>query len=184
MLSDDADEWYYPLTRHGSRSAFGAYACPSCGRLYKHRGNLRRHQVYECGKQAMFQCPHCKRRFHQQSNLKRHFITQHKKPQKQMKQSPKKYEQNQIANGNVYSDKNLYLYQCTYVCMSLIIVKKFLLMYFNQCTMQYRIYVKLLQLFYCIALCTLVISIRVCLARLYVQYTIFTCFRCASKLAR
>nr|CAH7720350.1 unnamed protein product [Callosobruchus chinensis] len=38
---------------------------------------MRRHMVYECGKQAQFQCSHCFRKFHQQSNLKRHFENKH-----------------------------------------------------------------------------------------------------------
>lgn len=54
------------------------YPCENCGRVYRHRGNMRRHMVYECGKAAKFQCAHCRRRFHQLSNLKRHCDTQHK----------------------------------------------------------------------------------------------------------
>lgn len=59
----------------------GGYPCEECGKRYKHRGNMRRHMVYECGKQAQFSCSHCSRKFHQQSNLKRHFETQHREPQ-------------------------------------------------------------------------------------------------------
>lgn len=54
------------------------YPCQNCGKVYKHRGNMRRHVQYECGKPAMFQCSYCERKFHQQSNLKRHFENKHK----------------------------------------------------------------------------------------------------------
>ncbi|XP_019881128.1 longitudinals lacking protein, isoforms A/B/D/L isoform X15 [Aethina tumida] len=55
----------------------GGFPCTNCGKIYKHRGNMRRHMVYECGKQARFQCSYCDRKFHQQSNLKRHFENKH-----------------------------------------------------------------------------------------------------------
>ncbi|KAJ8927864.1 hypothetical protein NQ314_019608 [Rhamnusium bicolor] len=55
----------------------GGFPCDNCGKIYKHRGNMRRHMVYECGKQARFQCSFCDRKFHQQSNLKRHFENKH-----------------------------------------------------------------------------------------------------------
>ncbi|KAH1008481.1 hypothetical protein HUJ05_009033 [Dendroctonus ponderosae] len=54
------------------------YPCQNCGKVYKHRGNMRRHMQYECGKAAMFHCSFCDRKFHQQSNLKRHFENKHK----------------------------------------------------------------------------------------------------------
>lgn len=55
----------------------GGFPCENCGKVYKHRGNMRRHMVYECGKQARFQCTFCDRKFHQQSNLKRHYDNKH-----------------------------------------------------------------------------------------------------------
>ncbi|CAG9864651.1 unnamed protein product [Phyllotreta striolata] len=55
----------------------GGFPCANCGKIYKHRGNMRRHMVYECGKDARFQCSFCDRKFHQQSNLKRHFENKH-----------------------------------------------------------------------------------------------------------
>lgn len=55
------------------------FPCELCGKIYKHRGNMRRHMAYECGKQPIFSCTDCTRKFHQLSNLKRHFETQHKK---------------------------------------------------------------------------------------------------------
>lgn len=56
----------------------GTFPCGNCGRIYRHSGNMRRHMVYECGKQARFQCTECFRKFHQLSNLKRHCDSQHK----------------------------------------------------------------------------------------------------------
>lgn len=61
-------DWY----ENGER-----FPCENCGKVYKHRGNMRRHVMYECGKTAQFPCPHCWRKFHQQSNLRRHCISQH-----------------------------------------------------------------------------------------------------------
>ncbi|XP_044270640.1 longitudinals lacking protein, isoforms A/B/D/L isoform X13 [Tribolium madens] len=69
--------WY--LQQIGPESA-GGFPCENCGKVYKHRGNMRRHMVYECGKQARFQCSFCNRKFHQQSNLKRHFENKHCMP--------------------------------------------------------------------------------------------------------
>ena len=67
--------WFMSGVLH---AATGGFPCPICGKIYKHRGNMRRHVAYECGKQARFECSGCPRRFHQLSNLKRHFYTQHK----------------------------------------------------------------------------------------------------------
>lgn len=73
-------EWHLPRTVGIVDFLDGGYPCGNCGKIYKHRGNMRRHMVYECGKQAQFQCVFCCRKFHQQSNLKRHCETQHKIP--------------------------------------------------------------------------------------------------------
>nr|CAH7720347.1 unnamed protein product [Callosobruchus chinensis] len=67
-------KWYL---RHLDAESTQGFPCGNCGKIYKHRGNMRRHMVYECGKQAQFQCSHCFRKFHQQSNLKRHFENKH-----------------------------------------------------------------------------------------------------------
>lgn len=78
MISGGLD-WYLPDDPFMTHSNYETYPCRSCGRVYKHRGNLRRHEVYECGKTPQFECPHCVKRFHQQSNLKRHIDTLHMK---------------------------------------------------------------------------------------------------------
>lgn len=57
---------------------------------------MRRHMVYECGKQARFHCTYCPRKFHQLSNLKRHADTQH-----EMK---KRYEDKRYVVRKIYVD--------------------------------------------------------------------------------
>lgn len=69
--------WHLP---HSIVGYIDGFPCGNCGKVYKHRGNMRRHMVYECGKQARFECCFCFRKFHQQSNLKRHCESQHKIP--------------------------------------------------------------------------------------------------------
>ncbi|KAG8259320.1 hypothetical protein J6590_014789 [Homalodisca vitripennis] len=35
------------------------FSCECCGRVYRYKCDLRRHQRYECGKEPQFACPHC-----------------------------------------------------------------------------------------------------------------------------
>ncbi|XP_072382445.1 uncharacterized protein lola isoform X9 [Diabrotica undecimpunctata] len=65
------------ILQHIDPDSATGFPCHNCGKIYKHRGNMRRHMVYECGKDARFQCSFCDRKFHQQSNLKRHFENKH-----------------------------------------------------------------------------------------------------------
>ncbi|CAH1964203.1 unnamed protein product [Acanthoscelides obtectus] len=48
------------------------YSCDKCGRKYKGKGSLRRHQKYECQMPPIFKCPYCPKRCKQKSNLKLH----------------------------------------------------------------------------------------------------------------
>ncbi|KAF7272349.1 hypothetical protein GWI33_014898 [Rhynchophorus ferrugineus] len=73
LFPGEDGSWYLRKIDHGV-----GYPCQNCGKVYKHRGNMRRHVQYECGKPAMFQCTFCDRKFHQQSNLKRHFENKHR----------------------------------------------------------------------------------------------------------
>lgn len=73
LFPGEDGSWYLRKIEHEI-----GYPCQNCGKVYKHRGNMRRHMQYECGKPAMFQCSFCDRKFHQQSNLKRHFENKHK----------------------------------------------------------------------------------------------------------
>lgn len=53
------------------------YPCPQCGNKYRHRQNLKRHIVYECGKEPQFCCPFCKNRYRQKSKLLGHINRKH-----------------------------------------------------------------------------------------------------------
>lgn len=46
--------------------------------MYKHLGNLTRHQKYECGKVAEFQCPFCSYKCHRKDVLKVHLMNTRK----------------------------------------------------------------------------------------------------------
>lgn len=48
--------------------------CFKCGRRYRQKRNLKRHQQYECGKEPQFSCGYCSRRFHQKANLCAHIL--------------------------------------------------------------------------------------------------------------
>ncbi|CAH1964204.1 unnamed protein product [Acanthoscelides obtectus] len=53
------------------------YSCDKCGRKYKGKGSLRRHQKYECQMPPIFKCPYCPKRCKQKSNLKLHVHVMH-----------------------------------------------------------------------------------------------------------
>ncbi|KAF5273674.1 hypothetical protein FQA39_LY07364 [Lamprigera yunnana] len=54
------------------------YPCENCGRVYKHRGNMRRHMAYECGeasqheKKIQFKCLNCGRDYKYIQSLRLH----------------------------------------------------------------------------------------------------------------
>lgn len=52
--------------------------CPGCQKRYKHRGSLKVHQKYECGKEPMFGCYLCPMRVHRVHNVRRHLLLVHK----------------------------------------------------------------------------------------------------------
>ncbi|XP_054287656.1 zinc finger protein 84-like [Macrosteles quadrilineatus] len=53
------------------------YFC-SCGRSYKLKGGLQKHQRYECGKEPRFSCPHCPYKAKQKTSLTSHMMFKHK----------------------------------------------------------------------------------------------------------
>ncbi|KAF7388397.1 hypothetical protein HZH68_012339 [Vespula germanica] len=53
------------------------FACPTCGRAYNRRANLRQHIKYECGQQPRFKCPYCKYRSKKTSNVYTHIRSVH-----------------------------------------------------------------------------------------------------------
>jgi hypothetical protein len=55
------------------------FTCPKgCGRVYRHKGNMKRHATVECGIAKKFQCHLCPTSFHYRSDLKRHFEIVHR----------------------------------------------------------------------------------------------------------
>ncbi|KAG8259304.1 hypothetical protein J6590_014773 [Homalodisca vitripennis] len=48
------------------------FPCRCCGKVYKHRTSLCKHQRYECGKLPQFACPHCPYRAKQKGTMKSH----------------------------------------------------------------------------------------------------------------
>ena len=47
-------------------------ACPDCGKTYRWRDSLRRHQRVECGKEPTHCCPFCLYRFKHRFHLNAH----------------------------------------------------------------------------------------------------------------
>jgi DNA-directed RNA polymerase subunit RPC12/RpoP len=48
------------------------FLCSKCGKAYLHKPTLRRHILYECGKEPQFNCPYCPYQTKRNSNLLRH----------------------------------------------------------------------------------------------------------------
>ncbi|KAF6197373.1 hypothetical protein GE061_020257 [Apolygus lucorum] len=67
-------ESYGTLT--GSSPTDIRYHC-HCGKSYKYKEGLYRHEKFECGKEAQFQCPECPYRAKQKINLKTHLFFKH-----------------------------------------------------------------------------------------------------------
>ena len=53
------------------------FNCENCGRAYRHKRNLWRHQKYECGTLPKFNCPLCVHKFRQKSHLNSHMYRYH-----------------------------------------------------------------------------------------------------------
>lgn len=53
------------------------FPCASCDKLYQSLHSLRRHQLYECNKDPMFQCTFCPKRCKLKSNLNKHVHNMH-----------------------------------------------------------------------------------------------------------
>lgn len=59
-------------------SSESQFACRHCGKRYRWKSTLRRHEQVECGgKEPMFQCPQCPYRAKQKGNLGVHIRKHH-----------------------------------------------------------------------------------------------------------
>lgn len=72
-------------TKHGSMNLLimdkteqYQFLCGACGRYYKHKFNLKKHQRYECGKDPQFHCHLCPYKAKQKSVLQTHQLLKHK----------------------------------------------------------------------------------------------------------
>lgn len=56
----------------------GKFTCCGCGKNYRYRRDLLRHQRLVCGKEPQFVCPYCDKRCSYKSGLKWHIKHHHK----------------------------------------------------------------------------------------------------------
>ncbi|KAG8308288.1 hypothetical protein J6590_002377 [Homalodisca vitripennis] len=61
------------------RTREAAYCCVHCSKSYCQKQHLRRHQLYECGREPMFQCPYCPKRCKQKIHVQSHIRRKHEK---------------------------------------------------------------------------------------------------------
>lgn len=60
-----------------SNTTCSLYFCDTCGRSYKHKGNLTTHKRLECGKEPQYKCPYCGKLSFHKSSMKSHVYLQH-----------------------------------------------------------------------------------------------------------
>lgn len=54
------------------------FSCQHCGKRYRWKSTLKRHEVFECGgKEPVHRCPHCEYRAKQSGNLRVHIRKYH-----------------------------------------------------------------------------------------------------------
>lgn len=78
------------------------YACRHCGKLYRWKSTLRRHETVECGgKQPSYGCPYCHYKAKQHGNLGVHVRKHHPdQPQLASRRSQKKMLKRDEGDGN------------------------------------------------------------------------------------
>lgn len=63
--------------RHQHSKLLLCHFCSFCGRKYRQRKTMLRHQKFECGKEPQFLCPYCPKRMAHKGNLKVHIKNIH-----------------------------------------------------------------------------------------------------------
>lgn len=67
-------------------SSEAQFACRRCGKRYRWKSTMRRHEQVECGgKEPMYQCPHCPYKAKQKGNLGVHIRKHHMRDRKHYK---------------------------------------------------------------------------------------------------
>ncbi|XP_074657534.1 longitudinals lacking protein, isoforms A/B/D/L-like [Tubulanus polymorphus] len=75
---------YYQRT--DERTSYGDYICPACGRGYRTKQTLKRHQKTVHLNIRDFQCPLCFRRFGHNFHLQSHLLHVHQRQHQQQQQ--------------------------------------------------------------------------------------------------
>ncbi|KAG5331175.1 LOLA3 protein, partial [Acromyrmex charruanus] len=66
-----------PNARNYVNKPLGQFACARCGRSYRRKDSLQRHEHWECGKEPQFKCPYCPQRCKRKAHWQRHIRRQH-----------------------------------------------------------------------------------------------------------
>ncbi|XP_015109610.1 longitudinals lacking protein isoform X17 [Diachasma alloeum] len=71
--------WEFVAVNPGIAEIENRHRCATCGKSYKRRTHLRRHNQYECGVPRRFRCPYCSSHFRQRSCIWTHIRKLHKR---------------------------------------------------------------------------------------------------------
>jgi DNA-directed RNA polymerase subunit RPC12/RpoP len=62
---------------HQGQSSGEGYNCVTCGKSYRWKTTLHRHQQHECGREPYLQCPYCPHRTKRNWDLQKHVKLKH-----------------------------------------------------------------------------------------------------------
>lgn len=80
----------YDYTEENNSQADKTFGCRHCGKMYRWKSTLRRHENVECGGKApSYQCPYCSYKAKQRGNLGVH-VRKHHPEQPQLESRRKK----------------------------------------------------------------------------------------------